>query len=127
MKILSISIFAIVLFCVSCGSKSNVKEVSVNDAKIAVTEQKAQFIDVRTASEFSSEHAENATSCPLDSLEKDIAKLDKSKPVYVICQSGRRSIDGAKKLQDAGFKEVYSVAGGTNDWKSKGLPLTKDK
>jgi rhodanese-related sulfurtransferase len=124
MKILSTIILSIFLLSVACADLT-VKEVSVEQAKSAIAEQKAQFIDVRTATEFSAEHAENAMSCPLDSLEKDIAKLDKNKPVYVICQSGRRSKDGAKKLEDAGFKEVYSISGGTNDWKLKGLPITK--
>jgi rhodanese-related sulfurtransferase len=124
MKILTPVILLILLFSVACVD-SAVKEVSVEQAKSAVLGQKAQFIDVRTSSEFSGEHAQNAISCPLDSLEKDVAKLDKNKPVYVICQSGRRSIEGAKKLKNAGFTEVYSVAGGTNDWKLKGLPLEK--
>jgi rhodanese-related sulfurtransferase len=122
MKILSLIILLICLFSVACTDAS-VKEVSVEQAASAVAEQKAQFIDVRSSAEFSGEHAENALSCPLDTLDKDMAKLDKNKPVYVICQSGKRSQTGAKKLQDAGFKEVYSVAGGTNDWKMKGLTV----
>ncbi len=125
MKILSTIIIAVAFFAIGCGTETTVKEVSVEQAKTAVTEQKAQFIDVRTASEFAGEHAQDAVSCPLDSMEGEIAKLDKNKPVYVICQSGRRSIEGAKKLQTAGFKEVYSVAGGTNAWKEKNLPIVK--
>ncbi len=129
MKILSIIVLAITIFAIGCVNQTtdseSVKEVSVEQAKTAVTEQNAQFIDVRTSSEYAGEHAENVLNCPLDSLDKDLAKLDKSKPVYVICQSGRRSLTGAKKLQDAGFKQVYSVKGGTSEWKQKGLPIAK--
>jgi rhodanese-related sulfurtransferase len=124
MRLLTTIILSIAIFTTACGD-SSVKEVSVAQAKTAIVNQQIQFIDVRTSAEFEGEHAENATNCPLDSLEKDVAKLDKNKPVYVICQSGKRSKDGAKKLQDAGFKEVYSVSGGTNAWKQNGFPLAK--
>jgi rhodanese-related sulfurtransferase len=124
MKVLLVFVLSIAMISIGCES-SSIKEISIEQAKSAIVNQQTQFIDVRTSAEFNGEHAENATNCPLDSLEKDSAKLDKNKPVYVICQSGKRSKDGAKKLQDAGFKEVYSVSGGTNAWKQNGLPLAK--
>jgi rhodanese-related sulfurtransferase len=56
-------------------------------------------------------------------LNQDLAKLDKERPVYVICETGRRSAKGAKILNEAGFGQVYSIAGGTSVWKSVGLPI----
>ena len=105
--------------------KSEVKEATVQDAKRATEIRDVQFIDVRSESEYQSGHAEKAVNVPLDELEKEIAKLDKEKPIYVICQTGRRSQKGAEILEKAGFKEIYNVQGGTGAWIDAGLPVEK--
>ncbi len=107
----------------SAAKESSVKEIPVKEAQAALKIRDAQFIDVRTKEEFSSGHAENSSNFPLDTLGQDLAKLDKKRPVYVICETGRRSAAGAGILNEAGFGEVYSIAGGTSAWKAAGLPI----
>ena len=99
------------------------KEIAPAEAKKAMENKDAQFIDVRTKEEYAGGHAPNAVNFPLDTLASDLGKLDKSKPVYVICQSGRRSKEGAKILSEAGFKQVFSIEGGTSAWTAAGLPV----
>lgn len=98
-------------------------EISPKEAQPALGDKNAQFIDVRTEEEYSGGHAANALHFPLDILKRDLAKLDKERPVYVICETGRRSAEGARLLNEAGFGQVYSIAGGTSAWKSVGLPI----
>jgi rhodanese-related sulfurtransferase len=100
---------------------AEVKEVTVDETNKVIASNDVQFIDVRTTAEFEGGHAIKAVNYPLDSLNKDLEKLDKTKPTYLICQTGRRSLEGAKILNQAGFKEVYSVNGGTTAWKTAGL------
>ena len=107
------------------GNSAKFKNATVHETQQAVTEDGAQFIDVRTPAEYAGGHAEKAFSMPLDKLGQTLEKLDKSKPVYVICQSGMRSQTGARILNDAGFEEVYNVAGGTIAWLSAGLPAKR--
>lgn len=107
------------------AGNSAVKNVSVNETEDAVKKGNAQFIDVRTINEYRREHAEKAVNFPLDNLQNSLSKLDKKKPIFVICQSGMRSMRGASILASAGFTEVYNVAGGTNAWISAGLPTEK--
>lgn len=107
------------------AGNSAVKNVSVNEADDAVNSENAQFIDVRTIAEYKSGHAKKAVNFPLDNLQNSLSKLDKNKPVYVICQSGMRSMRGASILADEGFTEVYNVAGGTSAWMYEGLPTEK--
>lgn len=102
-----------------------IKSVSVNETKEALKNKDAQFIDVRTIGEYKSGHAKKAVNFPLDKLENSLSKLDKEKPVYVICQSGMRSMRGAAILESAGFTEVYNVAGGTIAWMSAGFETTR--
>lgn len=124
--IFSISIFA---GCQASSSGSAaqavIKQISVERAKAAIEKDGVQFIDVRTPEEYKSGHAARAAAFPLDSLEKELGKLDKNKPVYVICQTGRRSQTGAEILQEAGFGEIYNVAGGTSAWTKAGFPTEK--
>jgi rhodanese-related sulfurtransferase len=127
--ILLIAIAAIFAGCqkmvVNETSENTIKQISVAEAQTAVKSKDAQFIDVRTDAEYKSGHAPQTVNLPLDSLENEVAKLDKQKPVYVICQTGRRSQKGAEILQKNGFKEIYNVEGGTTAWANAGLPVDK--
>ncbi len=109
----------------SSAQTNEIKQISVEQAKQAVDAKDAQFIDVRTSGEYAGGHAPKAVNFPLDSLEKDLAKLDKNQPVYVICQTGRRSQKGSEILQKAGFKNIYNINGGTSEWISAGFPTEK--
>ena len=109
----------------SSAAQSEIKQISVEQAKDAVGAKDAQFIDVRTGGEYAGGHAPKAVNFPLDALEKDLAKLDKNQPVYVICQTGRRSQKGSEILQKAGFKNIYNIGGGTSEWISAGFPTEK--
>lgn len=105
--------------------KNEIKQITVAQAKDAAGATGTQFIDVRTAEEYAGGHAVKAAHFPLDALGKDLSKLDKDKPVYVICQTGRRSQKGAEILQKAGFKDIYNIEGGTSAWTSAGFPTEK--
>ena len=107
------------------AAQNEIKQISVQQAKDAVGAKDTQFIDVRTDEEYAGGHAPKAANFPLDALEKDLAKLDKDQPVYVICQTGRRSQKGAEILQKAGFKSIYNINGGTSAWESAGFPTEK--
>jgi rhodanese-related sulfurtransferase len=102
-----------------------IKQVTVEEANEAVRKENVQFIDVRTVEEYADKHASKAVNLPLDSLEKELATLDKEKPVYLICQSGARSQKGAEILQKAEFKKIYNVKGGTSAWTKANLPVEK--
>lgn len=106
-------------------SQTDVKQISVEQAKLDLDAKDAQFIDVRAEAEYAGGHAPKALNFPLDALKKDLTKLDKDKPVYLICQTGRRSQKGAEILQSAGFKEIYNIEGGTNAWIDAGFPVEK--
>lgn len=107
------------------AAQSEIKQISVEQAKNVAGAKDTQFIDVRTSEEYAGGHAPKAANFPLDALEKDLAKLDKDQSVYVICQTGRRSQKGAEILQKAGFKNIYNINGGTSAWESAGYPVEK--
>lgn len=105
--------------------QNEIKQISVEQAKNAVGAKNTQFIDVRTSGEYAGGHAPKAVNLPLDTLEKDLAKLDKDLPVYVICQTGKRSQKGAEILKKAGFTDIYNIQGGTGAWIEADFPTEK--
>ena len=68
-----------------------------------------QLIDVRSPLEFSSVHLDGAMNLPLQSLARELNRLDNGKPVLVYCASGQRSSMAAQILESAGFRQVYNL------------------
>jgi phage shock protein E len=64
----------------------------------------AQLVDVRTASEFNSDHIKGSHNIPVQGFEQKMDTLDKDKPVIVYCAMGGRSNIAASKLKANGFK-----------------------
>lgn len=81
-----------------------------------------QLIDVREPVEHAESHIAGATLVPLGQIESRCSELDKSKPVIVMCQAGKRGATAAAKLIDLGFDDVRNLEGGILAWKSAGLP-----
>ena len=53
----------------------------------------------------------NVLNIPLDDLRDRLGELDKTKPVYVMCQSGLRSYLATRILNQNGF-DSYNFTGG---------------
>ena len=103
------------------GATKKVEQISVEQAKEATKDAGVQFVDVRRVAEHAAGHAPNTINLPLDVLAKEVGKLNPEKPTYVLCQSGYRSSLGTSILENAGFKEIYNVTGGTKAWMDAGL------
>lgn len=105
------------------ATASIVNEIEPAQALPRVQKAYSQFVDVRTPGEYSGGHAVRAINIPLGELPAKLDRLEKNEPVYVICQSGRRSQEAAGILIRNGFRWVFNVAGGTNEWIAQGLPM----
>lgn len=104
-----------------------IEQVPVEEVSgLTQTEKFLQFVDVRRAGEFADGHAPRTFNLTLSDLEKLTGKLDKSAPVYVICQGGYRSSAGTSILERAGFSTIYNVSGGTGAWIKAGLETEKE-
>lgn len=103
------------------GKVSTTEQISVEAANKFIQNGGKQFIDVRQPGEYAAGHAIGTLNLPLNTLEKNIEKLDPSLPTFVICQSGYRSSLATSILENAGFKDVFNVAGGTVAWINAGI------
>lgn len=69
------------------------------------------FIDLRDSLQFNKVHITKFINIPYDSFIANPPKLTKNIPIYLICYSGKRSLDLAQKLSKQGY-HAYSFNGG---------------
>lgn len=100
-------------------SGNMIKTLNKGEFAQIIAEPDVQLLDVRTAEEYNEGHIDGAKQ--IDVLNDNFIslateQLDKSRPVAVYCRSGKRSMQAARQLQDAGFTPIYNLKGGYMSW-----------
>lgn len=110
------------------NAKRNVNEVSVDDALKRIREAKAMLVDVREESEWEAGHARGAMHLSKGLIERDIEKTVPQLDCEIIlyCGGGFRSALAANALQEMGYTNVWSLAGGWRAWETGGAPVEND-
>jgi molybdopterin/thiamine biosynthesis adenylyltransferase/rhodanese-related sulfurtransferase len=106
-------------------TREEIEEIGGAQARELVEEGEAAVVDVRERDEWEEGHLPRAVLIPRGNLESRIegAVPDKSHPVLLYCASGNRSAFAAKTLEELGYENVLSLAGGFTDWKRNGFPF----
>lgn len=128
-KFLSFLLFSVIFTSYVFGQTGNNSTLLTPTdfaAKLKATPN-AILLDVRTPDEFSEGHLAKALNYDWygKNFAAQVAKLDKSKPVFVYCYGGGRSSEAVEHLLSKGFKEVYDMKGGIQKWRKAHLPETK--
>lgn len=92
------------------------------DKALAMLNDGAALIDVRSSQEWGRSHAVGAVHLPLDQF--DLAALPPDTDLIFICASGGRSLQAARLVASTG-REVYNVVGGMTAWQAMGLPAER--
>ncbi len=102
------------------AAKAEIREVSPGE--VAAKLEHLTILDVREPDEYEQGALLGAVHVPRGQLEFSIeGRLsDKSAPIAVYCAGGTRSAFAAKTLQDLGYRDVVSIAGGFNRWNDEG-------
>jgi rhodanese-related sulfurtransferase len=102
-------------------------ECTVLGLKEELGKANTTLVDVREYAEYAGGRVSNAKLVPLGEIEKRHQELDHTHTVYVMCRTGRRSIEAQKRLKALGFQNVVNVKGGFEEWKKENLPFEKDE
>lgn len=97
-------------------------DVSLDDFAAAHAAGAAQVVDVRETAEYVAGHVPGAASIPMGQLPGRLDEIRRSQPVFVICESGRRSSVMSDVLRHHGF-DARSVIGGTAAWTTSRRPV----
>ena len=110
-------------------AKAEIRETDPAGAE-AMLANGAVLLDVREPDEFEQGAVPGSVHIPRGNLEPNVENRlrDKSIPVVAMCAGGVRSAFAAQTLQEMGYSDVVSMAGGFNRWKDEGrswaLPVT---
>jgi molybdopterin/thiamine biosynthesis adenylyltransferase/rhodanese-related sulfurtransferase len=102
------------------AAKAEIREVTPE--QVAANLDHFTVLDVREPDEYEQGALPNAVHVPRGQLEFSVEGrlTDKNAPIAVYCAGGTRSAFAAKTLQDLGYRDVVSMAGGFNKWKDEG-------
>ena len=107
-------------------AKKRIKEEDVQTTKKKLDAgEKLILVDTREESEWARGHIPNAVHLGKGIIERDIEATvpDKATEVILYCGGGYRSALAADVLQQMGYTNVWSMAGGWKAWKDSGAPV----
>ncbi len=107
-------------------AKTRTREITVEAVRLSREAGEAfRLIDVREDSEWTAGHAADSVHLGKGILERDIEEAvpDKSARLVLYCGGGFRSALAADTLQQMGYTNVFSLAGGWRAWNEAGLPI----
>ncbi|MBO2633564.1 sulfurtransferase [Shewanella algae] len=106
-------------------ARGQVRELSIEEYQ---QDDGWQLIDVREDHEWLKDRLPLAKHLSRGILERDIAKRfpDKSAVLLLYSAGGQRALLAALSLQQLGYRNVASLAGGYRAWCAHELPLVQD-
>ena len=106
--------------------KSEIKNITAEEAKEKINDPNVQFIDVRDKESFSKGTIGNAIHMDRgllefylaegSPLENEIFKDNPDKEYVVFCGVGGQGTLATKTMKDMGIKNVKNISGGMADW-----------
>ncbi len=105
--------------------KSSVPSVTAPEAWTRLAEKGSNtvLIDVREPHEYKNGHARRAKNIPLSQIQQRVNEVPRDREVFLICQSGHRSMQAATFLHQQGLEKIVNVTGGTSIWRLHNLPM----
>ncbi|ANJ00529.1 sulfurtransferase [Polynucleobacter wuianus] len=115
------------LFLPTLSTLISGKGLSPTEATIWINRRKAHVLDLRAEEAFKAGHLPGAKMANVASLEAAIEtlKLDRKRPLVLVCETGSQSRKALARVQKLGFLEVGVLEGGVQAWKIAALPLVK--
>ena len=105
-----------------CGvQRSELPALSPSDVKrLFEGDDPPTLLDVRSRAEYDATNL-GGVLVPLPEIPERMHELDhlRTHPLVVLCQSGVRSAQAVRLLNEAGFPEVYNLEGGLSAWEQE--------
>ena len=104
------------------NAKSQIVEIDTATAEARIEAGNVLVLDVREPDEYDEGALADAVHIPRGHLEAQIESraLDHDQTIVVYCAGGVRSAFAARTLQELGYSDVLSMAGGFGKWKDEG-------
>ncbi len=110
------------------AAKARVREIAITEAEQAIRDASV-LIDVREADEYAAGHLPGAIHMSRGMLEFKLSSnpaMDaRDLKIVLYCKTSGRAALSATALQDMGYLNVSSIAGGFDAWVAAGKPVAK--
>jgi sulfur-carrier protein adenylyltransferase/sulfurtransferase len=105
--------------------REEIAEVDAARARELIEAGDLLLVDVREQDEWDEGHIPGAIHIPRGNLESRIERAapDPAQTLLIYCAAGNRSAFAARTLEELGYTDVASLAGGFTDWKRNGFPV----
>jgi molybdopterin/thiamine biosynthesis adenylyltransferase/rhodanese-related sulfurtransferase len=105
--------------------RDEIAEVDATRARELIDSGEVFLVDVREQNEWDEGHIAGAVHIPRGNLESRIERAapDPSRQILIYCAAGNRSVFATRTLEELGYTDVASLAGGFTDWKRNGFPV----
>ena len=111
-------------------AKARISETTADEVEARLNNPDWQgiVIDVREQDEFRAGHLPGAHGIGRGILEYHITDVvpDTEREIVLYCRGGNRSALAADSLQQMGYANVHSLAGGYRQWKEENRPETTE-
>ena len=106
-------------------AKGHIREIKPAEVKDMLERgERCVYLDVREPNEFNLGHLPGAVHIPLGSLALRVeAAVPRDTRVVAYCSAGVRSAMAAGTLQEMGYADVASMAGGLREYLPTGGPI----
>ena len=110
-------------------STPQVNEAMAHQHEAGRENQELVLVDVREKHEWNEGHIPGAVHVPRGYLELQVEEAvpEKDKTVVLYCAGGVRSLMAGATLQQMGYKNVVSMAGGFGAWKGNGYSFVQPR
>lgn len=93
------------------------KRIQANEAHELLAQGNTSIVDIRDAMSFKNGRIINAQHIDNSNVDQFIAGTDLESPLIVCCYHGNSSQNAAQYFASQGFKQVFSLDGGFEQWK----------
>lgn len=109
-------------------AKQKINEIAIENAEKAINDASV-MIDVREADEFALGHIAGAINIPRGLLEFKLSGTEsltsRDLNIVLYCKTSGRSALAAETMQNMGYLQVSSIAGGIDAWVQIGKTIVK--
>lgn len=104
-------------------AKAEISEITISE--LLQHNQPYVLLDIREDHEWARGHLPEAMHLGKGIIERDIEQTvqDKKQKIVLYCGGGYRSALAAQTLQQMGYQQVLSLAGGYREWTEQGLTI----
>ena len=94
------------------------KQIDIHEAKKILANKQATLIDIRDPTSFQEAHIQNAILVTEENINSFLRGTDKNQPLICYCYHGFNSQNAAEYFLQNGFKKVYTLKGGFEEWRA---------